>query len=170
MSRAAAAGAGPGWRGGRSPGWSAARSSTCRDVAVTVTEHQLIERECGCGQRTRAAAPPGAEGPVQYGPRIAAVIVYLYAGQFLSKQRTAQALAELFGIPLSSGTVAGITARAAGRLGEFLEHVRGQIAAARWPGSTRPGSGSRAGCTGCTAPAPASTPCSWCTPSAAGRR
>jgi transposase len=32
------------------------------DVAVTVTEHQLIERECGCGQRTRAAAPAGAEG------------------------------------------------------------------------------------------------------------
>jgi transposase len=104
------------------------------DVAVTVTEHQLIERECGCGQRTRAAAPAGAEGPVQYGPRIAAVIIYLYAGQFLSKQRTAQALAELFGIPLSSGTVAGITVRAAGRLGEFLEHARGQIAAAEVAG------------------------------------
>ena len=104
------------------------------EVAVTVTEHQLIERECGCGHRTKAAGPHGAEGPVQYGPRIAAVIVYLYAGQFLSKQRTAQALAELFGIPLSSGTVAGITARAAGRLGEFLQQVRGQIAAAEVAG------------------------------------
>jgi hypothetical protein len=67
---------------------------------------------------------------VQYGPRIAAIIVYLYIGQFLSKQRTARALAELFGIPLSSGTVAGITARAAGRLGGFLERVRDTIAAA----------------------------------------
>jgi hypothetical protein len=64
-------------------------------------------------------------GPVQYGPTIAAVIVYLYAGQFLSRQRTAQALAEMFGVPLSSGTVAALTARAAGRLGGFLEHVRG---------------------------------------------
>jgi transposase len=99
------------------------------EAAAVVTEHQLIERECGCGQRTRAAAPPGAEGPVQYGPRIAAVIVYLHAGQFLSKNRTAQALAELFGIPLSPGTVAALTARAAGQLGGFLEHVRGQIAA-----------------------------------------
>jgi transposase len=71
---------------------------------------------------------------VQYGPRIAAVIVYLYAGQFLSKQRTAQALAELFGVPLSSGTVAALTARAAGRLGGVLEHVRGQIAAAEVAG------------------------------------
>jgi transposase len=108
-------------------------------AAVTVTEHQLIERECGCGHRTKGAAPQGAEGPVQYGPRIAAVIVYLYAGQFLSKQRTAQALAELSGIPLSSGTVAALTARAAGRLGEFLEHARGQIAAAEVAGSGETG-------------------------------
>ncbi len=72
---------------------------------------------------------------MQYGPRIAAVIVYLYAGQFLSRQRTAQALAELFGVPLSSGTVAALTARAAGRPGGFPEHVRGQIAAAEVAGS-----------------------------------
>jgi transposase len=98
-------------------------------VRAEVTEHQLVERECGCGHRTRATAPPGAEGPVQYGPRTAAVIVYLHAGQFLSKDRTARALAELFGIPCSSGTVAALTARAAGRLDGFTERVRGQIAA-----------------------------------------
>ena len=104
------------------------------EVAVTVTGHQLIERECSCGYRTKGTVPPGAEAPVQYGPRIAAIIVYLYAGQFLSKDRTAQALAELFGIPLSSGTVAGITARAAGRLDGFLERVRDTIAAAEVAG------------------------------------
>lgn len=98
-------------------------------VRGEVTEHQLIERECGCGHRAKGTAPAGAEAPVQYGPRIAAVIVYLYAGQFLSKDRTALALAELFGIPLSSGTVAALTARAAGRLDGFAEHARGQIAA-----------------------------------------
>src|ERR1039457_2776594 len=98
-------------------------------VAVQVTEHQLIERECGCGHRTRAAAPAGADGPVQYGPRGAAIIIYLYTGQFLSKKRTAQALAELFGVPLSQGTVAAVTARAAGRLGGFLERAREEIAA-----------------------------------------
>ena len=99
------------------------------EVTVKVTEHQLIERECGCGHRTTGAAPPGAEGPVGYGPRIAAVIVYLYAGQFPSRQRTALALAELSGIPCSSGTVAALTARAARRLDGFLEHARGQVAA-----------------------------------------
>jgi len=97
-------------------------------VRAEVTEHQLVERECGCGQRTRAVAPAGAVAPACYGSRVAAVIVFLYAGQFLSKQRTAQALAELFGIPLSSGTVAALTARAAGKLGGFLERARRQIA------------------------------------------
>jgi transposase len=97
-------------------------------VRTVVTEHQLIERQCACGVRTKAAAPQGAQAPACYGPRIAAVIVYLYIGQFLSKKRTAQALAELFGVPLSPGTVAALTTRAAGRLGEFLEHAREQIA------------------------------------------
>ena len=39
-------------------------------VRAEVTKHKLIERECRCGHRTKAAAPAGAEAPVQYGPRI----------------------------------------------------------------------------------------------------
>jgi transposase len=54
-------------------------------VKIEVTEHQLIERECVCGHRTRATAPEGVDAPVQYGPRIAAVVVHLYVGQFLSR-------------------------------------------------------------------------------------
>ncbi len=98
-------------------------------VTVEVTEHQLIERACVCGQRTRADAPAGVDAPVQYGPRIAAVIVYLYVGQFLSRQRTAAAVAELFGVPVSAGTVAAVTGRAAGGLDGFLEQVRDRLAA-----------------------------------------
>jgi transposase len=103
-------------------------------ILPEVTEHQLIERECACGRRTKAAAPGGADAPVQYGPRIAAIIIYLYIGQFLSKKRTAQALAELFGVPLSSGTVAAVTGRAVGRLDGFLEHARQQVAASEAAG------------------------------------
>lgn len=99
-------------------------------VTVKVTEHRLVERECACGARTRADAPVGVDGPVQYGPRIAAIIVYLYVGQFLSKKRTAQALADLFGTPISEGTVAALTGRAAGGLGGFLDLVRERIGAA----------------------------------------
>ena len=97
---------------------------------VRVTEHQLVTRRCGCGTQTTGLAPDRVSAPVQYGARVAALIVYLYVGQFLSKARTAQAMAELFGLPVSEGTVATLTARAGADLDGFLDTVRGQIACA----------------------------------------
>jgi transposase len=97
---------------------------------VRVTEHQLVARRCTCGVTTCGAAPDGITAPVQYGPRITAIILYLYVGQFLSKKRTAHALAELFGTPVSEGTVATMTKRAADGLDGFLDHVKDRIAGA----------------------------------------
>lgn len=99
-------------------------------LRVRVTEHQLIARRCGCGTTTCGTAPDGATAPVTYGPRITAIILYLYVGQFLSKKRTAAALAELFGTPVSEGTVAAMTARAADGLDNFLDHVIDRLAQA----------------------------------------
>ncbi len=99
-------------------------------INVRVVEHQLVRRRCGCGTATTAQAPEGVTAPVQYGPRITAIILYLYVGQLLSKKRTAAALAELFGTPVCQGTVAAMTTRAAGRLDGFLEWVRANLAAA----------------------------------------
>ena len=100
-------------------------------VQVQVIEHQLIARRCPCGATTCATAPPGVVAPVQYGPRITAIIVYLYVGQFLSKKRTAAALVELFGTPVSEGTVATMTSRAAEGLGEFLNQVKDRLVEAQ---------------------------------------
>jgi hypothetical protein len=71
---------------------------------------------------------------VQYGPQVTAIILYLYVGQFLSRKRTAQALAELFGTPVSEGTVAAMTRRAADGLDEFLTQVGDRIAGAEVAG------------------------------------
>lgn len=99
-------------------------------VRVRVSEHQLVAKRCGCGTVTRPTGPAAVAAPVQYGPRITALIVYLYVGQFLSTARTAQALSELFGVPVSAGTVTTVTARAAEGLDDFLAAVRAQITAA----------------------------------------
>jgi transposase len=103
-------------------------------MRVQVTEHQLIARRCTCGTTTCGTAPQGVTAPVQYGPRITAIVVYLYVGQFLSKKRTAQALAELFGTPVCEGTVARMTGRAADGLGKFLATVADGIAEAEVAG------------------------------------
>ncbi|HWJ51907.1 MAG TPA: IS66 family transposase [Propionibacteriaceae bacterium] len=103
-------------------------------MTVRVVEHQLIARRCGCGTTSCGTAPEGVAAPVQYGPRISAIVVYLYVGQFLSKKRTAQALAELFGTPVCAGTVASMTARAAAGLDGFLTQVGERIAEAEVAG------------------------------------
>ena len=60
--------------------------------------------------------------------------MYLYVGQFFSKKRTAQALAELFGAPVSEGTVATMTRRAADGLGGFLARLTDRLADAEVAG------------------------------------
>jgi hypothetical protein len=43
-----------------------------------VTEHRADDCRCrGCGAQTRSSFPDGVNAPAQYGPRIAAFVVYL---------------------------------------------------------------------------------------------
>src|SRR5660397_288819 len=81
-------------------------------------------------QVTRGRAPSEVNAPAGYGPRAQAIMVYLFMGQFLSRERTAHALSALFGAPLSPATVAAAPTRAAGDLVPFLSQVSTQIAAA----------------------------------------
>jgi len=99
-------------------------------VDLRVTEHQLITRQCACGQRNTGVAPSRVNAPVSYGPRVCAAIVYLYVGQLLSKGRTAQAMSDLLGSPVSEGTVAAATQRAGTDLvssGGFTDLVRARL-------------------------------------------
>jgi transposase len=100
-------------------------------VAARVVEHHLVARLCGCAAVTCADAPAGVDAPVQYGPRLSAVVVYLLVAQFGAQKRVAQAVADLFGVPISQGSVAALTARSARRLdGDFLDAMRTALAAA----------------------------------------
>ena len=66
-------------------------------VKAVTTEHQMLTVKCGCGCETKAQAPDGVTAPVQYGPRIMGTGIYLWHGQFLSRDRACQALSDMFG-------------------------------------------------------------------------
>ena len=85
-------------------------------LRLEVTEHRLISRACSCGVITKAAAPAGVNAPVQYGSRLGGVGVYLFHGQFLSKSRTCQALADLFGATIAASTLVSWVRRIAAQL------------------------------------------------------
>lgn len=77
---------------------------------LIVTEHQSEQKRCSCGHVNKAAFPEGVNAPVQYGPQIKALAVYLSQQQLLPYERTCDLLGELLGCPISQGTLANIIA------------------------------------------------------------
>jgi transposase len=92
-------------------------------VRAKTTEHQMLTLRCGCGCETKAQAPDGVTAPVQYGPRLMGAGIYLWHGQFLSRDRACQALSEMFGCAPSPGALAAAARKAAGFLAPALAAI-----------------------------------------------
>jgi transposase len=98
---------------------------------LIVTEHRAHSCLCmTCGTQTRAAFPEGVTAPVQYGARIAAVVVYLLHYQLLPEKRLGALMADLFGVNLVTATIAGMSRTCAARFQGFAAAVRDHVAAA----------------------------------------
>jgi len=96
---------------------------------LVVTEHRVHACRCACcGEQTRGAFPEGVNAPVQYGPRIAAFATYLQHGQLLPEKRLAATMADLFGVRISTATLANMSRARAGRMRGFVEAVRDLVA------------------------------------------
>ena len=75
-------------------------------------------------------SPEGVAAPVQYGERLESFVVYLLHGQLLPEQRVATLIADLFGVALTTATIARISQDCAERLRPFVEAVRDHVAQA----------------------------------------
>ncbi len=74
---------------------------------LQVIEHRVEVRRCrNCGEVTKGMFPEGVRAPVQYGSSVRARALYLHQYQLLPFARTTEAMAELFGVRISAGTVA----------------------------------------------------------------
>ena len=76
------------------------------------------------------AFPAEAAAPACYGPGVRAVICYLAVYQHLPVDRTAKLLADILGAPVSTGTVAAVTARAADVVAPAVDVIRARLVAA----------------------------------------
>jgi transposase len=85
-------------------------------LSFDVTEHRITEAVCTCGKVHRGTFPDDVTAPVQYGSRIKAAVVHLTHHHMLPVARTGALMGDLFGLPLSDGTVLAINAEAAERL------------------------------------------------------
>ncbi len=117
------AGCGGGLSGAPETGMERRQVTDIPPVKPTVTEHQMIERECACGARTKGEAPAGVNAPVQYGPRVSALAAYLWHGQFLSRDRACAALGEMFGCAPSPAVIASAAKKIAAFTGPALDAI-----------------------------------------------
>jgi len=97
-------------------------------VEIEVTEHQAEHKVCPhCGCENEAAFPEGAEQPVQYGPELKALVVYLRQYQLLPYKRMREFFADLFGQPISTGTLVTINRECHNILEPVEEEIKFQI-------------------------------------------
>ncbi len=98
---------------------------------LLVTEHRAHTCRCsGCGTQTKAAFPEGVTAPAQYGPRIEAFVLYLQNHQLLPEKRLAMLMADLFGVCLTTATIARISQDYAAQCQAFVDKLREQVAKA----------------------------------------
>ena len=98
---------------------------------LEVTEHQAEVKTCSCGCVNRAAFPPEAAAPVQYGPRVQSVAVYLGEYQLLPFDRLAEIMRDLFACEhFSEGTLANFKADCSRRLEPVEAAIRDLATAA----------------------------------------
>lgn len=73
---------------------------------LEVVEHRLEQKRCPCcGTLNTGVFPEAVNAPVQYGPRLKALAVYLLDFQLLPYARTAEFFADVFAQPISQGTL-----------------------------------------------------------------
>ena len=100
------------------------------EIRLRSREHRAHTRRCACGHETTAAFPAAVSAPVQYGPRVRALGLYLVSYQHLPYVRAARLMSDWLGAPVSTGTLAAFMARGAEDLQPFLDHVHAEITAA----------------------------------------
>ena len=94
-------------------------------LQIVVTEHQAETLCCRhCRQLSQGTFPPDVVAPVQYGPGIQQLAVYLKSEQYIPYDRSRQFLADLFDLHLSPGTLQNIVARAAKRLRPIVTQIK----------------------------------------------
>ena len=87
-------------------------------VKVSVTEYDILSvPECPfCGEEKTGAFPDSVKSYIQYGKNLEALAVSLNTVGTVSVNRTHEILSGVFNIPISTGTIAAMVSRTAGKV------------------------------------------------------
>lgn len=90
---------------------------------IEITEHQAEVKLCSCGHMNRAGFPEAVQAPVQYGPRVKALAVYLSIQQLIPEDRLEAVFSDLFSLSVSTATLASINQEIGQKIDPLQENV-----------------------------------------------
>src|SRR5712691_6290887 len=100
------------------------------EIRLLAQEHQIEAICCPtCHTTSLGSFPASVSAPVQYGPNLQALAVYLHQGQLLPTARTCEALAALCGCQIAEATLLQWSELAAERLAPTVERIADLIVA-----------------------------------------
>ena len=92
---------------------------------LIVQEHRAEQKQCPrCQQMTLASFPAVVTAPIQYGPKIGAIAVYLSQQQLLPLERSCEVLADVLGVQMSEATVGELIQRTARQLAPVEQQIK----------------------------------------------
>jgi transposase len=80
-----------------------------------------------CGAKTDASFPADVTARTQYGANIAALAVYLQHWHFIPEDRLAELMNDVFGIELTTATIAAMAQRKAAQWSDLANHIGEQV-------------------------------------------
>ena len=96
-------------------------------IKPVVTEYQLHQLCCpACGEATRGELPVGVAAGA-FGPRVQAITALCTGAYHLSKRTTQSVLEDLFGLPMSLGTLANLEQATVQALAEPVAEARAYV-------------------------------------------
>jgi len=96
-------------------------------ILPIVTEHQIFNKCCKCGQLNQASFPMGVNTPVSYGENVQALTAYLSVRQCVPFNRLAELLSNLFGLSVSTGGIDYILTKMKAKASVAYESIRQNV-------------------------------------------
>ncbi len=93
------------------------------EIRYDVTEHRVLESQCLCGKLHRGVFPDGVDAPMQYGPQVKGLAVYLTQQQMLPLQRSSELIRDLFDLSFCKGSVSQANIEAAALLTPVVDMI-----------------------------------------------
>ena len=97
------------------------------EILNSVTEHQVFEGICLCGQNHCSLYPEEVIANVQYGTSVRAIVGYLSKYQLLPSGRLEEMMSDLFNTTVSEGTIDNINNYAEVALNDFKDKFENHV-------------------------------------------